>query len=37
MYNIIDIYMCKLIRLNYINSFYKNYRYLYDIDGNIFI
>lgn len=26
-----------IIRINYINSSYKNYRYLYDIDGNIFI
>jgi hypothetical protein len=26
-----------LIRINYVNSSYKNYRYLYDVDGNIFI
>ncbi len=26
-----------IIRINYINYSYKNYRYLYDIDGNIFI
>ena len=26
-----------IIRINYINSSYKNYRYLYDTDGNIFI
>ena len=30
-------YMNRLIRINYINSSYKNYRYLYDIDGNIFV
>ena len=30
--------MIRLIsRINNINSCYKNYRYLYDIDGNIFI
>lgn len=30
--------MYRLIRtINNINSSYKNYRYLYDIDGNIFI
>ena len=30
--------MFKLIkRINNINSSYKNYRYLYDIDGYIFI
>ena len=25
-----------IIRINYINYSYENYRYLYDIDGNIF-
>jgi len=37
MYTYMNTNMNRLIRVNYINSRYKNYRYLYDIDGNIFL